>query len=407
MARSLGAGQTGTARLGSLGGREAAALTGVAAAIAGGASNIGGVPQPTAQGSSEAPAAVGLTPQSDGQTSSGFSAPDLALQASPELNAIIARGSPSQLAAVDALIRELDVRRPQVLIEAAIVEITGEQGEQLGIQLAAGQASPLDGGAAASSFSNLGVSVRDILRTLGSPAAAVVGEGLSIGIGSRDDFSILINALGTSANANLLSTPSVTVIDNEPAEIVVGQNVPFRTGSFTTDGGGTLSPFTTIEREDVGITLRVIPRVHEGDTVRLQVSQEVSSLVGTAALVGAADVITNRRSIQTTILADDGETRVLGGLITDDRQRSESRVPVLADIPVLGNLFRSRDESSVKRTLFIFLRARILRDSASANAVTRSQYDRLRIQDAEPERQRSLLVEPAAPRLRPEVEGVY
>ncbi len=409
VARSLGAGQTGLGRLSGQQRRDSQqTLSGVAAAITGAAPNIGGIPQAAALGAQSQPAPA-ATPTESGSASavSSFTAPELAITASPELNAIVARGSASQLATVDALIRELDVRRPQVVIEAAIVEITGERGEQLGVQLAAGQASRLDGGAGATSFSNLGPSVRDILVALGSPAAAVIGEGLGIGIGSRDDFSILINALGTSSAANLLSTPSVTVLDNEPAEIVVGQNVPFRTGSFTTDGGGTLSPFTTIEREDVGITLRIVPRVHEGDTVRLQVSQEVSSLVPGGALIGAADLITNRRSIQTTVLADDGRTVTLGGLITDDQQRSESRVPVLADIPVIGNLFRSRSEGAVKRTLFIFLRARILRDSGASDAVTRSQYDRLRIEDATPERQRSLLMAPEAPRLRPEIEGVY
>ncbi len=353
-----------------------------------------------------APTAAPAGTGSDAAQSVGFSTPDLAIQSAPELNAIVARGSAAQLTTVEQLIRELDVRRPQVIIEAAIVEITGDRAEQLGVQLAAGQASPLDGGAAATSFSNIGVSVRDVLAAVAGPlAAAVVGEGATFAVGSRDDFSVIVNALATSSNANLLSTPSVTTLDNEAAEIVVAQQVPFRTGSFGTDGGGTLAPFTTIEREDVGITLRVIPRVHEGDVVRLQVSQEVSSLAG--SVLGAADLLTNRRSIQTSVLADDGQTIVLGGLITDDRLNIESRVPVLGDLPGIGGLFRSRRENTTRRTLFIFLRPTILRDSRQALTATQERYYRLRLQDAEPERQRSLLAAPEAPRLRTEIEGVY
>jgi general secretion pathway protein D len=219
-----------------------------------------------------------------------------------------------------------------------------------------------------------------------------------------DDFSILVQALGQSTRANLLSTPSLTTLDNQPAEIVVGQNVPFRTGNFTTDGNS-LNPFTTIEREDVGITLRVVPRVHRGDVVRLEVSQEVSSLVG--AVSGAADLITNRRSIQTTVLADNGQTIVLGGLITDDRMKLRTQVPILGNIPLVGELFKSRRDSQTKRTLFVFLKPTILRDRDAASAVTEGKYARLRGEEQAWDQRRSLLVEPPQPRLTLEIKGIY
>lgn len=340
---------------------------------------------------------------------SGVQTDDLSIQAAPELNAVVVRASPAALATIAGLIEQLDVRRPQVLIEAAIAEVTSDVAEQLGVQFGTGQAAVFGGVTGGTSFNNSGVSLGSIIQTLlpigtaGAGAGAVLGNGLSIAGGSAGNFSVLVQALGTSAKANLLSTPSVTTLDNEPAEIVVGQNVPFRTGSFES-GGTTLTPFTTIERQDVGITLRVVPRIHEGDSIRLEVSQEVSSLV--PAVTGAADLITNRRSIQTTVLADNGDTIVLGGLISDDRTSSRSQIPLLGDIPVLGNLFKSRQTEQVKRTLFVFLRPTILRDRASIVAAADTKYARLRAQEAgDPDR--SLLLHSPAPRLPLEIEGLY
>jgi len=290
------------------------------------------------------------------------------VQAAAEINAIIARGTASELGEIESLIAEMDVRRPQVLIEAAIVEVTGDAAEQLGVQLGFGDAAP-DGSSGAISFSDQGLSLRRILTILGSPAAiGLTEDGLSAGLSSGGELGILIQAFGSSANANLLSTPSLMTLDNQPAEIVVGQNVPFRTGSFSTTGN-TAAPFTTIEREDVGITLRVHPRIYDGDVVRLDVSQEVSSLVN-AVVPGASDLITNRRSIQTTVLADNGGTVVLGGLITDDRVTGVSKVPVLGDTPLIGGLFRNTTKSGTRRTLFVFLKPTILRDPDDVLAQT-------------------------------------
>ena len=354
------------------------------AALAGGLSGSGG----SASGST---------------ASAGIQTDDVSIQPAPELNAIVVRGTPAAIAAIGQLIEELDVRRPQVLIEAAIAEVTGDAAEALGVQFAAGGAAVINGVSGGTSFSNTGVSLSSVIAALVPGGLGLVGDGLSLAGGSKGNFNILVQALGTSTKSNLLSTPSITTLDNEPAEIVVGQNVPFRTGSFSTTGN-TLTPFTTIERQDVGITLRIVPRIHEGDSIRLEVSQEVSSLVG--SVTGAADLITNRRSIQTTVLADNGDTIVLGGLITDDRTNTRSQVPVLGDIPVLGNLFKSRQQTQTKRTLFVFLRPTILRDRASVVAAAKVKYDRLRAQEAgDPDR--SLLLHPPAPRLPLEIPGIY
>ncbi len=334
-----------------------------------------------------------------------FSAEEITIQPALESNAIVVRARAEVQADLAALIAELDQRRPQVLIEAAIVEVSGDISEQLGVQLGFGAATP-PGGFAATSFSTAGPSLDGILTLLGVPAAAATSGGLSIGLSRQDKFGLLLQALGQSSKANLLSTPSITTLDNQAAEIIVGQNVPFRTGSFDGNGDGE-NAFTTIERQDVGITMRVTPRVNQGDVIQLDISQEVSSLVATA-VAGAADLITNRRSIQTTVLADNGGTIVLGGLITDDRQSTRSEVPGLGRVPVIGGLFRSRAESNRRQTLFVFLRATILRDGAAAAEVSSERFQRLRAIEALPTDQGSLLAEPQPVRRLPvEIEGLY
>ena len=326
----------------------------------------------------------------------------IAIQASSETNSIIVRGTAAQVQEVGQLIGALDVRRPQVMIEAAIVEVSGEVGERLGVQLGLGGAA-VPGSLAATSFSNGGISLQGVLTAIGGASGIPLSTGLSIGVGNND-FSILIQALSQSSQARLLSTPSVTTLDNEPATIVVGQNVPFRTGSFATDGN-TVQPFTTIERRDVGITMNVLPRITAGGVVQLVIEQEISSLVN-GTVEGAADLITNRRVINTTVLADDGGTVVLGGLITDDRLNATSQVPGLGDIPILGNLFRSRNNSNSTRTLFVFLRPTILRDGNDIQRAAEQRYTRLQSADvAAPPA--SLLVEREVRQLPLEIEGLY
>ena len=288
------------------------------------------------------------------------------------------------------------------MIEAAIVEVSGDVAERLGVQLGFGDSAP-PGGIAATSFSNGGISLQGVLAAVGAPSSVALSTGLTVGA-SGDEFGILVQALAQSTQARLLSTPSVTTLDNEPATIVVGQNVPFRTGSFDTDGDGS-NAFTTIERRDVGITMNVVPRITAGGVVQLEIQQEVSSLVD-ANVEGAADLITNTRVINTTVLADDGGTVVLGGLISDDRTSTEGRVPGLSRVPVVGGLFRSRNNGQTQRTLFVFLRPTVLRDAHDVQAAAESRYERLRGADAAP----GLGDLPAAREVRRlplEIQGLY
>ncbi len=332
-----------------------------------------------------------------------FAQEDITIQPVIESNAIVVRARLEVQADLSALIQQLDQRRPQVLIEAAIVEVSGDIAEALGVQLGLGAAAP-PGGFAATSFSDGGLTLRNVLSLLGAPAAVGIAQtGVSIGLSRQDEFGVLLQALGQSTRANLLSTPSITTLDNQPAEIIVGQNVPFRTGSFTTQGGTQ----STIERRDVGITMRVVPRVNQGDVVQLDITQEVSSLTN-STVAGAADLVTNRRSIKTTVLADNGGTIVLGGLITDNRQTRRSEVPGLGQIPVLGGLFRSNAESATKQTLFVFLRPTILRTRADISSVSENRFQRLKAIEAIPGNRGSLLAEPKPVRRLPvEIGGLY
>ena len=332
-----------------------------------------------------------------------------------ETNAIVVRAKQSMQDDIAGLIQTLDTRRPQVLIEAAIVEVSGDISEELGIQLGFGKATP-PGGFAATSFSNSGPALKNILSLLGvSEANALAPGGLSLGLARQDDYGILLQALGQSTKANLLSTPSITTLDNQPAEIVVGQNVPFRTGSFSTDGTGN-NPFTTIERKDVGITMKVVPRVNSGDVIQLDVSQEVSSLTNTT-VAGAADLITNRRAITTTVLADNGGTIVLGGLISDNRTQAGSEVPGLSRIPILGGLFRNKSDARHKQTLYVFLRATILRSRTDVAVVANQRFQRLKAIEVEPLPMNPATPGSAPPKTRPaarpprmlpvEIDGLY
>ena len=332
-----------------------------------------------------------------------------------ETNAIVVRAKQSMQADIASLIQNLDQRRPQVLIEAAIVEVSGDISEELGIQLGFGKTTP-PGGFAATSFSNSGPALNNILSLLGvSEARALAPGGLSVGLARNDGYGILLQALGQSAKANLLSTPSITTLDNQPAEIVVGQNVPFRTGSFSTDGSGN-NPFTTIERKDVGITMKVVPRVNQGDVIQLDISQEVSSLTNTT-VAGAADLITNRRAITTTVLADNGGTIVLGGLISDNRTMAGSEVPGLGQLPILGGLFRNKSNARHKQTLYVFLRATILRTRTDVAVVANQRFQRLKAIEVAPLPMDAPTPGSAPPKVKPsarppkmlpvEIDGLY
>lgn len=329
-------------------------------------------------------------------------APEVSVQPSTETNAVVIRGTERQVAEVTQLVAALDKRRAQVVIEAAIVEVSGDVAERLGVQLGFGQDLP-KGGFSSTSFNNGGAPLSAVLSALGVSQAGALASGLTLG-GTIDDFGILVQALSQSSRANLLSTPSITTMDNRSATIVVGQNVPFRTGSFATDGN-TVAPFTTIERRDVGITMEVLPRVTAGGIVRLDITQEVSSLVN-ANVQGAADLITNRRLIETTVQARDGGTVVLGGLITDDSQAIDSKVPGLGDAPLVGKLFRSRNRQQTRRTLFVFMRPTVIDSEHQMEAVAQKRFQRLRKADAD-ELPRSLLKSRKVKRIPLEIDGLY
>lgn len=334
-----------------------------------------------------------------------LAAEDITIQAAVDINAVVIRARAEVQEDLGRLVAQLDQRRPQVLIEAAIVEISGDIAEQLGVQLGFGDAA-VDVGFAATSFSNSGPSLSTILRLLEVPVAPAVSAGLSAGLGDAGNYSLLIQALAQSTKANLLSTPSITTLDNQAASILVGQNVPFRTGSFATSGTGS-DPFTTIERQDIGITLSVTPRINQGDVVQLDVIQEVSS-ISNAVVPDAADIITNRRLIQTSVLADDGGTIVLGGLISDDRTSFKSGVPVLGDIPILGKLFSSENKNGAKRVLFVFLRPTILRNRADVSRVSNNRFQRLQSIETEGVTPPSLMQRKKPVRSLPlEIDGLY
>ncbi len=321
-----------------------------------------------------------LLSQSTNKSAENQQITEAQIQADESQNAIIVRADPSDLSVVEEIVSQLDVRRAQVLIEAAVVEVSGDVSEALGVQWAsvnANSSTPVMG----VNFSNLGTNLNSIISAVAGLSTPSLSDGITIGAGDVDGssgYAVLLQALASASNTNLLSTPSLMTLDNEEAEIVVGQNVPFITGSTTTTSNGTSNPFQTISREDVGLSLQVTPQINEGDVVRLQVVQEVSAVVPSSENINSADLITNKRSIKTTILADEGETIVLGGLIQDDYTDIESKVPILGDIPLIGRLFKSQERSRVKRNLLVFLRPTIVRNRDTLREVTQRKYNHIR-----------------------------
>jgi len=315
-----------------------------------------------------------------GSASGGAAGNGFAVFADAGLNALVVRGEPSIIEEADKIISALDIRRAQVMIEAAIVEISDELGQDLGVQVAVGDESGKSTPVAGTNFGNVGRSLGDVLGAiLSETVLAPVQGGITVGAGQRNEngvsWGVLLQALSTSAAANLLSTPSIITLDNEEAEIVVGQNVPFKTGESTVTGDGTTNPFTTIERRDIGLTLKVTPTISADGLVRLVVSQSTENIAD--SIESASDIITNKREIKTTVLADDGETIVLGGLTTDDLQVNKSKVPLLGDIPFLGRLFSSESERRVKRNLLVFLRPKILLNKEQSVAATDEKFNDL------------------------------
>ena len=311
---------------------------------------------------------------------------EVSVQADEAINALVIRAAPANMIDIMDIIDSLDVRRMQVLIEAAIVEVTADFSRQLGSELALGSASSSTTPLGLTAPSGTLAQILQGLAITGQPSAPTsLGDAPLIAGGRLDatgtSFAFIIKALAANGDVNLLSTPSITTMDNEEAKIVVGQNVPFRTGSTVTGSQGTTNPFTTIQREDVGLTLEVTPHINSDNLVRLLIHQEVSE-VDASSLSGigsqaAADLITNKRTIDTTILVEDNEVIILGGLIRDKETQGESRVPVLGSIPGLGMLFRNRTTSTEKQNLMVFLRPTVLKNQADIAEATERKFNRV------------------------------
>lgn len=319
----------------------------------------------------------GSTPSTSGNN-------DINIQADATNNALIITAPPARFDSLRRVISQLDVRRAQVLVEAVIAEVSNDLTKELGAEgfLLPGGDDP--SGPAASSI-NAG-SILSLLSDGVTSGAALAGQGLSLGgadLNGGTQWGFLIRALEADASTNILSTPTLVTLDNEEAEIVVAQNVPFVTGQFTNTGSGTdsaVNPFQTIERQDVGLTLRITPQINEGNSVRLQIEQESSS-ISTSSV--ASDLITNERRISTSVMVDDNEILVLGGLTQDDYRDVVTKTPLLGDIPLVGNLFRSTSTTKTKQNLMVFIHPVILRDASSSNLATESKYDYLRARQLE------------------------
>ena len=324
----------------------------------------------------------GLGNNQQGITS--FNANGVSIIADATQNSLVVKADPQLMREIESAINQLDTRRQQVLIEAAIMEVEGTDADQLGVQWALGD---LSSGIGLINFDNFGASLKNIaagyLTGGAAGAGSAIGTGTSLVIGdyregsdgSRKLYGALIQALKETTKSNLLSTPSIVTMDNEEAYIVVGENVPFVTGSVSTGAAGVANPYTTIERKDVGVTLKVIPHIGENGTVRLEVEQEVSAVARDKGQ--ASDLVTSKRAIKTSILAEHGQTIVLGGLISDNTSYGRQAVPGLGAIPGLGRLFRSEGKSNQKRNLLIFIHPTIVGDKNEVRKISQQRYSQL------------------------------
>ena len=329
------------------------------------------------------------------RTSSRSSNKEISIESHEDSNALVITAEPSMMQSLKAVIEKLDIRRAQVHIEAIIVEVIEGDGADLGIQYFSqdtgvmqwntGSQAPVTGLWVAqrqaedeerprtcnadSDICEDPYTVRGDYSLLASLLGGI--NGMMLGI-IEDDWASVVQAVNTSTNTNILSTPSVTTLDNQEASFVAGQDVPLLTGS--TASANNSNPFQTIERQEVGVKLKVTPQLNEGDAVQLTIEQEVSSVSGTTAV----DITINRRELKTTVMADDGDTIVLGGLVDEEAQESESKIPLLGDIPILGKLFTSTSTQKNKRNLLVFIRPTIVRDAATMSTVSHRKYNYMR-----------------------------
>lgn len=304
--------------------------------------------------------------------------------ADTQTNALVVNAPPKLMRSLMLIVDKLDIRREQVLVEAIIVEVIADKTAELGVTWAVeGTSSNTPIGV--TNFPDFGPGVVQIGGAAGSGGqvdpTGLIGSGITLGIGRISDsgvsFAAVATALQGNADTNIISMPSIVTTDNEEATLNVGQEVPFVTGSYSNTGnaGGAVNPFQTIQRQQIGVKLAITPQINEGDSLLMTISQEISNIAQSAQ---AVDLITNQRIIETTVIVDDGEILVLGGLLEDVLRESEQRVPVLGAIPILGNLFKSRKTDKVKTNLLVFIRPTILRDAEQAAIETNAKYNQIR-----------------------------
>jgi general secretion pathway protein D len=341
--------------------------------------------------SAGAASGLGMGASSGSGTSSNQPSPGGQIQADPTTNSLIITAPEPQYRQLRTVIDKLDGRRAQVLVESLIVEVSTNKLAEFGIQWQSVIGRSGDGvvGAIGTNSSTSGANIigltAGILQggTAAAAAAAGLGGGLNLALAPRVNgqyyLGALANFLQNSGDANVLSTPNLMTLDNEEAKIVIGNNVPFPTGSYANTGGntGAVNPFTTVERKDVGLMLRVRPQINENGTVKMAIYQEVSK-IDSATLKDPNGPTTSKRSIESNVLVDDGSIIVLGGLLEDSYSQAEDKVPLMGDIPVVGNLFRSENRSRKKTNLMVFLRPVVVRDAAASDALMLDRYDAIR-----------------------------
>ena len=315
----------------------------------------------------------------------------ITIWAEPQTNALVVTAPPKVMRSVMSIVDRLDIRRAQVLVEAILVEMSVDKAMDFGVNWlvldrdadgtdlpAGGFVSPVDG-----------TGIGQILQGVLNPESiAGLPSGLTLGLGRvvADGFSwaAIVRALQGQGNTNIIATPSIVTLDNEEAEIKIAQEVPFVTGQYTNQGvqtpGGNVNPFQTINRQEVGNILKITPQINEGDSVVLKISQEASSIAASSQQVSTNDLITNKRTISTNVMVEDGGIIVLGGLISDEVREAKSQVPFLGSIPILGELFKTRSVDKVKTNLMVFIRPRILRDGVDAAIETNAKYNYIRNQ---------------------------
>ncbi|MES2883315.1 MAG: type II secretion system secretin GspD [Pseudomonadota bacterium] len=301
-------------------------------------------------------------------------------------NALVITAPPKTMRQIKSVIEQLDIQRAQVLVQAIIAEVSQSKTSQLGLDFAV--YNP-EGGAVASIFDTSTLSAIGNVVTTGTPLAGLgaIGQGINIGGGvirndgrSGTSFGVLLKALQGDSDSNVLSTPNLTSLDNEESEVSVGQEVPFLSGSFSNTGGGntggSVNPFQTIERKDVGLKLNVTPQINVGGVVKLKIKLESSSVA--AGTVGTSSLVTAKRTITNTVNVASGQVLVIGGLTDDNSNEAKSQIPLLGNIPVIGELFKSRNVSRMKRNLMVFIHPTVLRTQDEGDFYTRRKYDSVR-----------------------------